>query len=80
MIMRRAVLRALVNMAKNAETQIGIFIKNRPFDLHIRAEMLNYKLGISACFFSILADQLPTRPTGILQQCCTATAANWSSV
>ena len=48
--MRRANLRPFVDMAKNAEMEIGIFIKDRPFDLSIWAEMLGYKLWISAGF------------------------------
>jgi hypothetical protein len=65
-------------MAKNAEMEIGIFIKDRPFDLSIWAEMLGYKLWISAGFFGVTADQLTTgraRSSAARQS-----AANWSSV
>ena len=50
-------------MAKNAEMEIGIFIKDRPFDLHTRAEMLGYKLCISAGLLGVLADKLATKST-----------------
>jgi hypothetical protein len=55
-------------MAKNAEMEIGIFIKGRPFDLSMWAEMLGYKLWISAGFFGVMADQLTTGRARIFKQ------------
>ena len=59
-------------MAKNAEMEIGIFIKDRPFDLYTRAEMLGDKLRISTGLLSVSADELTTGRAGLFEQRGTA--------
>ena len=78
--MRRANLRPFVDMAKNAEMEIGIFIKDRPFDLSIWAEMLGYKLWISAGIFGVMGTSSRPAEPGSLSSAARQSAANWSSV
>ena len=67
-IVGSAVFRAFVDVAKNAEMQVRIFIQNLPLGIYIRSEMLGHECPVCAGFFSKLANALTTSRAGILEK------------
>ena len=68
MIVRRAVLRALIDMGENAETEVGVLVKDSPLSGPIGTDILRYEAWIRTSAFRVFADQLATGGAGILQQ------------
>src|SRR6185312_16882210 len=67
-IVRRTVLRALIDMGENAKMKIGILVEHPPFVAGVRAEISGDELRIGARPLGVLAHPLPTRRTTIVQK------------
>jgi hypothetical protein len=68
MIMRRAGIGALIDVAEYAEMKVGVLVKNRAFRIHLGAKVLGNKVLIGARLLGKLADALAAGPAGILQK------------
>ena len=67
MIVRRAVLRSLIDVSKNAEMEVGILIEYFSFGFRIRAEILGNEFRIGGRLFGVVAHEFAARRAGILQ-------------
>jgi hypothetical protein len=68
MIVRRTILGAYVDMAENAEMQVGILIEDGSLRGDVGAEVPGDKVGIHAGLFGKLANQFAAGRPGVLEQ------------